>query len=103
MTQLHRVGFFRAIAGPFDCIGATAVGVLALRTSILKADLAKARAELRRISHPRTPGEAVQADFHKELERQVNSAGPNGSLNWTIDFRNMVVHRPKAADDPAVA
>jgi hypothetical protein len=56
MTQLHRVGFFRAIAGALDCIGAAVVGVAALPTSILRADLAKARAELSKISNPRTSG-----------------------------------------------
>lgn len=93
MAQLHRVGFFRAIAGALDCLGATVVGVAGLPISILKADLAKVRKELGRLSKPKTAGERLQADFATLLEREIQSAGPPGWLNWTTDFRNMVVHR----------
>lgn len=93
MAQLHEIGFFRAIAGALDCMGATVVGVVGLPLSILKANLAKARKELGRLSKPKTDGEHLQAEFARLLACKIQSAGPKGWLNWATDFRNMVVHR----------
>lgn len=39
LGALHASGFFRALVGAFDCLGAAIVGVAALPTGILKADL----------------------------------------------------------------
>jgi len=46
MAMLHAIGFIRAIAGALDCFGASVVGVIALRTNLLRADLDSARRTL---------------------------------------------------------
>ena len=35
----------------------------------------------------------MQARFAGRLEASILSAGPTGWLDWTLDFRNMLVHR----------
>jgi len=49
MSTLHAVGVVRAVAGALDCFGASVVGVAAIRTSLLRADLDSARRALARI------------------------------------------------------
>ena len=93
MAALHVAGFFRAVGSALDCLGATIVGVLALPTSILKADLDRAISTLEKVKAPRTEGEKVQAAFRAELEKLVAAAGPPGWLPWATDYRNMLVHR----------
>lgn len=38
-------------------------------------------------------GASMQAQLAKQLEDAISAAGPQGWLGWTIDFRNMLVHR----------
>jgi hypothetical protein len=93
MAALHVAGFFRAVGSALDCLGAATVGVLALPTSILKADLDRAIVTLGGVSAPSTDGEKIQAGFRTELEQIVAAAGPPGWLPWATDYRNMLVHR----------
>ena len=39
------------------------------------------------------PGAKAQADFAARLEAAIAAAGPHGWLDWTLDLRNMLVHR----------
>jgi hypothetical protein len=36
-----------------------------------------------------------QISFSNELEKIIDCAGPKGWLQWTSDYRNMVVHRAR--------
>lgn len=87
MATLHTVGFFRALVGALDCLGASIVGVLALPISITRADLKKARATLRKSPN------SIHAGFLTKLEDCLITSGPTGWVDWSIDLRNMVVHR----------
>ena len=91
-STLHVVGFIRAIAGALDCFGASVVGVAALKTRLLQADLAKARQALAKVGGT-TDGERTQVAFRERLEGAIEQAGPTGWLSWTIDLRNMLIHR----------
>ena len=94
MMRLHIVGCVRALAGALDCMAGTIIGVLALPTSILKADFRSVRGLLEKMAAAAsTEGERVQASFAVELERLISSAGPEDWLDWALDFRNMLVHR----------
>ena len=92
MATLHTVGFIRAIAGALDCFGASVVGVVALRTSLLRADLDTARRALAQITGG-SAGERAQTRFHADLEAAIKRAGPEGWFRWVIDLRNTLIHR----------
>lgn len=89
---LHVVGFFRALGSAFDCLGAATVAVAALPKRILRADLRDARHALRD-SDAQTPGGVEQRRLHERFEQVIAGAGPEGWLEWTLNFRNMLVHR----------
>lgn len=92
--RLHYVGCVRALAGALDCMAGTIIGVLALPSRILRADFSGTRKLLQaRVGTAATDGERIQANFSDELERLLSSVGPRGWLEWTLAFRNMLVHR----------
>jgi hypothetical protein len=92
MSTLHTVGFIRAIAGALDCFGTSVVGVVALKTSLLRADLDSARRALVQVTGS-SAGDRVQADFRVQLEALIESVGPPGWFRWAIDLRNTLIHR----------
>jgi len=92
MAMLHAIGFIRAIAGALDCFGASVVGVIALRTNLLRADLDSARRTLAAVNGAGA-GERVQAQFGADLETLIARAGPPGWFRWVIDLRNTLIHR----------
>jgi hypothetical protein len=69
------------------------IGVTALPMSILKADFGKARTGLGKTSAAANDGAKMQAQFAASLETSIAAAGPPGWLDWTLDLRNMLVHR----------
>ena len=87
MATLHAVGFFRALVGALDCLGASVVGVLALPVDLRRTDIIYARKSLEKASKP------MQADFREKLRLIIADSGPTGWLEWLNDYRNMVVHR----------
>lgn len=94
MMRLHYVGCVRALAGALDCVAGAIIGILALPMPILKADFSDTRKRLEKlISVASSQGEQVQAIFAAKLEQIINSAGPEGWLDWALQFRNMLVHR----------
>jgi hypothetical protein len=92
MSMLHTVGFIRAIAGALDCFGASLVGVAAVKTSLLRADLDLARRALSQVTGA-DAGDRIQADVRAQLEAFIERAGPPGWLRWTVDLRNTLIHR----------
>jgi hypothetical protein len=91
--RIHQAGIIRALASVLDCLAGVIIGVAALPTSILRADFARARYRLNRITGIANDGEEMQAQFAPRLEANIVAAGPPGWLDWTLDFRNMLVHR----------
>ena len=91
MADLHAAGFFRAAVGALDCLGASIVGVAALRRVIFKCDLRQAQRAI-----PDTPsdeGQELQNRLGRGVSSVIEAAGPSGWLDWMYDFRNMLVHR----------
>jgi len=87
MATLHTVGFSRALVGAMDCLGASIVGVLGLPISINFADFSRARVGLKKSQDP------THLFFLDKLEKCLATAGPAGWVTWSLDLRNMVVHR----------
>jgi hypothetical protein len=99
MVVMHIAGMARALSAALDCLTGAIIGVVALPISILKADWGKLEAAFSRISKGTTTGEQAQTDFYAKLKDVVASAGPNGWLNWALDFRNMLVHRGRRLEN----
>jgi hypothetical protein len=94
MVVMHIAGMTRAISGAFDCLAGTIIGVIAIPTPILTADLGrKIREYFAKVGQGATDGERVQADFYRNFSEVIASVGPDGWLQWALDFRNMLVHR----------
>jgi hypothetical protein len=93
LVALHEGGFARAIGSALDCLGGVIVGVLGLKTSLLRADINRAREVLGKVDPNAGPETSIQVDFARTLEAAIVSAGPDRWLDWATDFRNMLVHR----------
>jgi hypothetical protein len=93
LVRMHQAGLIRALASSLDCLAGVIVGVAALPQSILKADFKQARAALARIDGTASAGANAQAEFASHLESAITATGPQGWLDWTLDLRNMLVHR----------
>lgn len=87
LAALHLTGFFRALVGALDCLGAAIVTVLALPVDLRFSSLRVAQRVLRGAAVP------LQVRFRERLDQIIVAEGPTGWLEWMIDFRNMVVHR----------
>jgi hypothetical protein len=91
--RIHQAGIIRALASALDCLAGVIIGVAALPMSILRADFDRARAKLAKINGALNVGADMQAQFAAQLEAAISATGPQGWLDWTIDLRNMLVHR----------
>jgi len=94
MVVMHIAGMARALSAALDCLAGAIIGVIAIPTPILTADLGrKIREFFTKIGQGTTDGEKVQADFYRKFSEVIASVGPDGWLQWALDFRNMLVHR----------
>lgn len=91
--RIHQAGIIRSLASALDCLAGVIIGVAALPLSILKADFGRVRAALGKINGAANAGTSMQARLNGQLEAALTAAGPDGWLDWTLDFRNMLVHR----------
>lgn len=91
--RIHQAGIIRALASALDCLAGVIIGVAALPLSILRADFAKARRKFGTIDGAGSDGASIQAQLSRRLEATIADVGPPGWLDWTLDFRNMLVHR----------
>jgi hypothetical protein len=93
IVRLHQVGVARALSGALDCAAGTIIGVMALPMNILKADFQGVTRHFERRLAPATDGETYQHEFGQRLTRIISQVGPEGWLDWLLNFRNMLVHR----------
>jgi hypothetical protein len=92
LATIHLVGAIRAAASALDCLAGVTIGVVALPLNILTTGFKDVRRALGKVS-PGGEGAEIQARFGTVLEAKIATAGPAGWLNWTLDLRNMLVHR----------
>lgn len=93
LIRIHYAGIIRALASALDCLAGVIIGVTALPTNILRADFGKVRTVLSKISEAANDSERMQIRFGARLEASIAASGPPGWLAWTLDLRNMLVHR----------
>jgi hypothetical protein len=93
MVVMHIVGMARALCAALDCLAGAVIGVLAIPTPILKADLNDIKQFFTKIGQGKTDGERAQVQFHANFKEVIATVGPNGWLDWVLAFRNMLVHR----------
>jgi hypothetical protein len=93
LSGLHVAGFFRAVAGTLDCLGATIVGVAGLPTPMLTASFDRSRRALARPS-----ASPIHVALGDRVERAISTVGPTGWLEWATDYRNMLVHRGRRTE-----
>lgn len=93
LDDIHVAGFLRAIGSTLDCLGATIAAVLAVPVGLLKSDLDKALKKLESLPSPTNEGQKIQVEFREFFKSLLTQVGPEGWLKWTLDFRNMYVHR----------
>jgi hypothetical protein len=100
MVVMHIAGMARALSAALDCLAGTIIGVVAIPTRILTADLGrKTREFFTKIGQGTTDGDKVQADFYRKFSEVIASVGPDGWLQWALDFRNMLVHRGRRLEN----
>jgi hypothetical protein len=98
--RLHLVGIIRALASAFDCMAGVIIGVAALPNDILKADFRAVRSSLNRLQTKdrADAGAKLQKRVALRVEEIIADSGPVGWVDWTLDFRNMLVHRGRRLD-----
>jgi len=97
LERLHLGGFFRAVGSSLDCLGGAIIGVLGLRTSLRYGDLKNAEKALQNIEVSDGAGTQLQLGFLRFFEDAKQTAGPENWIEWTNQYRNMFVHRGRAA------
>jgi hypothetical protein len=99
MVVMHIVGMARALCAALDCLAGAVIGVAAIPTPILKADLGNIGRFFAKIGKGTTDGERTQVQFHANLNEVVATVGPDGWLDWALAFRNMLVHRGRRLEN----
>lgn len=100
MVVMHIAGMARALSAALDCLAGAIIGVIAIPTPILTADLGrKIREFFTKIGQGTTDGEKVQAAFYRNFSEVIASVGPDGWLQWALEFRNMLVHRGRRLEN----
>jgi len=100
MVVMHIAGMARALSAALDCLAGAIIGVVAIPTPILTADLGRKIWEFfAKIGNGTTDGEKAQADFYRRFSEVIASSGPEGWLQWALDFRNMFVHRGRRLEN----
>jgi len=90
----HVAGFFRASGSALDNVGGIVVGVIGLKTPIVRAswnDLHLSKTAPVG-SAPDGPGRDLQIAVADAVRASLTT-GPDGWSDWTMDLRNTLVHR----------
>jgi hypothetical protein len=98
LIPMHIAGAFRAMATALDCLAAVVVSVVGLRFALIRASWGPVMKDLQRLadsSETEPAGMSRQGEFARQFLRVLDESGPSGWLQWTLDLRNMVVHRAR--------
>jgi hypothetical protein len=91
------VGFFQSCGSALDSLAALVIGVLGVKTDLVRASwpaLARDVAGSDRLLEGPGAGRGVQDEALEAILRAAASE-PSGWLGWTLDTRNLMVHRAK--------
>ena len=97
MTTLHIAGVARALSSALDCLAGTIVAIIALPLPVLTTGFKSVRRHLAencsKDSSSRSDNKHPTAHFSEDFERLIAQSGPQGWVDWLLDYRNMLVHR----------
>lgn len=93
LEGMHICGFFRAIGSSLDCLGAVIIAALGLPRSLRRSDIGEAKKALSKIADSGSKGSVLQVDFRDFFETAIKASGADDWLEWTDQYRNMLVHR----------
>lgn len=85
LENLHLAGVFRAVAHALDCLAAVVIAIGDLPVDMKRASWP---AVLRSLTADNRP-------FPTALLALVHQSGPSAWIEWTLEMRNMMVHRPR--------
>lgn len=96
--QGHLAGFLRAVGSVLDNVGGIVVGTTGMNVDIVRAswdEIAKWSAEGRHTKRKRGLAEAHLdlVDRYITAVEMAIDRGPSDWIDWTMDYRNTVVHR----------
>lgn len=83
--KLHLAGVFRAVAHALDCLAAVVIAIGDLPLDMKRASWTPV---LKSLTDQETPFAAAVIDA-------VQRSGPEAWIEWTLEMRNMLVHRPR--------
>lgn len=94
LRDLQIAGFFRAIGSALDCLAAAVVGVLGMPERIQFADLGTVVKGLAKPIAANSPEAILWIPVRDALDR-VGNQPHAGWLEWTLQYRNTLVHRAR--------
>lgn len=95
LFQIHVAGFFRAIGSALDCLGGALVGTVGLPCELIKVGFKDARAALNAEKGQSTEADQQIGALRSALDQREKDVGPTAWLPWTLEMRNMLVHRAR--------
>lgn len=85
LDKLHLAGVFRAVAHALDCLAAVVIAIGDLPLDMKRASWT---AVLKSLAGQQSP-------FAVAVAEAVQQSGPEAWIEWTLEMRNMLVHRPR--------
>src|SRR5712692_3979436 len=92
-VAVHLAGLLRAMGSALDCLAGVVIGVAAVPQPILWADFGNVTRKYLWKVTAEDSTKRIHADLGLRLREIIDQAGPQGWLDWTLAYRNMVVHR----------
>jgi hypothetical protein len=91
-ADAHSSGFFRALGSSLDCL---AVAIIAIVPLSLRVPNAGWKQTLSHVASRKTQLARPFDEHLEELIRLIEESGSDGWIDWVLESRNMLVHRPR--------
>lgn len=91
-ADAHSAGFFRALGSSLDCLAVAIIGIAPLGLRLPNAGWKQT------LRHAASPEARLAPPFAQHLEkliRLIEESGSDGWIDWLLESRNMLVHRPR--------
>jgi hypothetical protein len=85
-------GFFRSLGSSLDCISSCITGIAGLPIDIKSTSFNKVLNDLK---NPR-PASEYLFQLNESISSALLDSGPKGWVEWTLQMRNMLVHRGRS-------
>jgi hypothetical protein len=92
--DLAVIDFFRAFGSTLDCLAALVIGTVRLPVAIHGASMAHIIGGLDP-AKASTPNQAALWSGYRQLLDRQRAGPPDGWLDWALQYRNALLHRPR--------